>query len=77
MSGRLFTAHTATVTPTTSTAPTDVARSQMGAGFLVILLPLLILGAIGYSRQRQAIARQRQIQRLHRIWQLDSSHNRA
>ena len=65
-----------TVTPTqyNPTRSTDVALSNAISGILIIFFPTVVICAIVvYRRKHRATVRQRRIQHLHRLWQLDSS----
>ena len=53
----------------------NVAQSNTISGLLVVLFPVVVVCAIvTYRKQRARTLRQR-IQRLNRLWQLDSSKN--
>ena len=60
-------------TPYNPTQQASVARSNAICQLLVILLPVVVLCAIVGHRKYQAMVLRWQIQRLNRIWQLDSS----
>jgi hypothetical protein len=62
--------------PATHHQPTEqeVAVSIALGGFL-IFLPIIVVCAIAGYRKHRAMVLQSQIQRLNRLWQLDSSQN--
>ena len=57
------------------TQQADIARLNAINGLLVITLTLIVVGAIVGYRAHKATVLQRRVQRLNRIWQLDSSKN--
>lgn len=54
---------------------TNMTRSQASIGLLAILLPVVVVCAIMGYQQHQAWVLQQRIQRLNRIWRLNSSKN--
>lgn len=75
MRGSPSTLKTGTFTQPSSTAQTDAALFNVIGGSLTIALPLVLSCAIVGYRKYQAVILQQQIQRLNRLWQLDSSKN--
>ena len=62
--------------PSTQHNPTqqsDIAATNAIIGSLAIALPVVVLCAIAGYRKHQSMLMQRRVQRLNRIWQLDSS----
>ncbi len=66
---------TSTSTQHTLVQPTDVAATNALIGSLAIALPIAVLCAIVGRRKYQSTLMQRRVQRLNRIWELDSSKN--
>ncbi|KAM3098067.1 hypothetical protein ACKFKG_06490 [Phormidesmis sp. 146-35] len=58
-----------------SVQPTNVAAVNVVLGSLAIAFPIVVGCAIVSYRTHRAMVVRRQIQRLNRIWQLDSSNN--
>lgn len=73
MQGRPSPLSTGTSTPPTPTPPADVALSNTISGLLVIVLPAVVVCTILVHRKCREMILQRRIQRLNRLWQLDSS----
>lgn len=73
MQGNTSNYKTVTSTQYNSTQPTDIARSTAISGFFVILLPVVVIGAIVGYRKCKAMVLQQRINRLNRLWQIDSS----
>jgi hypothetical protein len=73
MHNNLYIQESATSTTHLSTQKADIAHSNTVSGLLAILLPTVALGAIAIYRKHQARMMRQQIQRLNRIWQLNSS----
>ncbi len=71
----LSTQKTVTVTQHKPIQHTDVAPINAISVLLVLLLPVVVIGAIAGYRKRKATVLQQRIQRLNRLWQLDSSKN--
>ena len=66
---------TSTSTQPHPTQPSDVAATNALIGSLAIALPVVVICAIAAYRKHQSTLMQRRVQRLNRIWQLDSSKN--
>ncbi|MDX2230241.1 MAG: hypothetical protein NW220_11430 [Leptolyngbyaceae cyanobacterium bins.349] len=60
-------------TPNLTYQQTVEARSQIISGLLVILVPLVVVGAIVSYRKHRAMVMRHRIHRLNRLWQLNSS----
>ncbi len=55
------------------TPPADVAATNAVIGVVAIALPIVLFCAIVAHRKHKATVMQQRIQRLNRLWQLDSS----
>jgi hypothetical protein len=73
MQGGLHLQRTIPSTQRNAVQQNDVALSNNISGLLVIALPIVVICTIVAYRKRKAIVLQRRIDRLHRIWQLDTS----
>ena len=71
----LSTQKTVTTTQYNPTQQADVARSNAINGLIAIALPLVVIGAILAYQKHKSTVLQRRIQRLNRLWQLDTSKN--
>jgi hypothetical protein len=64
---------TITSTQHNLTQNADTTQANTINAVLVLLFPVVIICTIASYRKYRAIVMQRQIQRLNRLWQLDSS----
>jgi hypothetical protein len=73
MRGNPGTVKIVTSTQPDSTPQPDLVLTNVVSGSLAIALPVVLICAIvGYQKHKAAVLRRR-IQRLNRLWQLDSS----
>lgn len=75
MQSGLSTYKTVTSTQHNSAHQADIARSNAIISSLTIALAVVVIGAIVTYRKHKATVLQRRMQRLNRLWQLDTSKN--